>query len=383
MRYFARSSHLTTLLLLSVFTRRLWRNLDFLRRARGQTRLPAAPPRISILVPARDEARTITACIEALACQDYPNFEVLALDDQSSDDTGALLDTLAQQYPHLSVLHGSEAPPSGWNGKSYACQRLAEQATGEWLLFTDADTLHAPTSIAQGVAQAVQLQADLLSVFPRQLTRSWGERVVVSFVMDFLPLLAVDLSALAGSSAGRTAANGQYLLARAAAYHTVGGHNAVAQALVDDFALARRFRLNGFRVALVDGTSMLSCRMYHTTRQVWQGFSKNILLALETSSADRRFHWWGLLFAWGYACLFVNPFFLLLAAPDKRLPLLEIGWLGVLRGAVGRQFGRPWGETATTPLAAWSVMAFALGALFRRRRGQPVQWKGRDYPVAT
>lgn len=379
-RLFALTSHITALAVLAVLTRRLQRNLRFLRCARKLPLWTATLPRVSVLVPARNEARTIVSSIESLAAQNYPDFEVIALDDQSSDETGTLLDELAAQQTNLIVLHGIEEPPAGWNGKSYACFRLAARAAGEWLLFTDADTLHMPTSIAQGIAQAEGLHVDLLSVFPRQVTESWSERVVVSFILDFLPLASLDLTAVWRGDSGMTAANGQYLLVRAAAYDAVGGHKAVSNALVDDFALARHMRSNGYRIALVDGTSMLNCRMYRSACEVWDGFSKNILLALQTSSAEKRPWWWGLAFAWGYASIFVLPFVFLFSS--YRIPsALVIGWLVILRAIVNRHLKRPLIEVFTTPLAAWSVMAFGLNAWFRRVRGRRIAWKGRDYSL--
>lgn len=381
-RNLIRAADGTALLVLAILSVRLWRNLRFLRRARDQARLSDSQPRVSVLVPARNEAQTILACIDSLANQNYPDFEIIALDDQSSDETGALLDERAGRYLNLTGIHSCENPPAGWNGKSYACHRLAARATGEWLLFTDADTRHMPDSIAQGIAQAELLNADLLSAFPRQITESWSERLVVSFIVDFLPLVGVDLTRMWRRNSGAVAANGQYLLVRASAYRAVGGHEAIASALVDDFALARRFRECGYRVALVDGTSMLSCRMYRRASEVWSGFSKNILLGLEATSGGGYSHGWGLVFAWGYACVLVLPFARLLLSGHKWLPLIEIGWLAVLRGMVKRQFARPAHEIVTTPLAAWSVMALGLSALMRRRRGAQIRWKGRDYPVS-
>lgn len=377
-RLFFRAADMTALLVLSVFSYRLWRNLRFLRDVGQTAGLRQKLPSVSVLVPARDEARTIVACIDSLANQHYPKAEIIALDDQSGDATGALLDELAARAPALNVMHGGEAPPPDWNGKSYACHRLAARATGEWLLFTDADTEHAATSIAQGIAQAEALEVDLLSAFPRQITGSWGERIVVSFIVDFLPLVGIDLAKLWRGVADTAAANGQYLLVRAAAYRAVGGHEAIARELVDDFALARRFQDCGYRVALVDGTRMLSCRMYRSTGEVWGGFVKNILLGLEKSSTEKRPRWWSAMFAWGYACVFVLPFARLFLR-SRRLPLIEIGWLAALRLLVSRRFARPLHEVVSTPFAAWSVMALGLHALIRRRRGQGIRWKGRDY----
>ncbi len=381
-RNFIRAADGTALLVLTFLSYRLWRNLRFLRRARAAARLTQDPPRVSVLVPARDEARTIVACIASLAQQDYPNYEVIALDDQSSDGTGALLDDLAVRCSNLTVVHGCERPPSNWNGKSYACHRLAARATGEWLLFTDADTRHLSSSIAQGIAQAEALNVDLLSVFPKQITKSWSERIVVSFIVDFLPLVGIDLANLWRGKTQAVVANGQYLLVQASAYRAVGGHELVAEALVDDFALAQRFHERGHTVALVDGTSMVSCRMYHSVTEVWAGFSKNILLGMETTSGGARQRGWDFVFAWGYACLFVLPFVRLLLSGRRWLPLIEIAWLAALRGMVSHQFARPVHEITTTPLAAWDVMALGLNALIRRRRGGHIRWKGRDYRLS-
>ncbi|MBI5928777.1 MAG: glycosyltransferase [Chloroflexi bacterium] len=370
--------HATALSLLSIMSYRLWHNLMYLQQAqRLATDSSGTLPKVSILVPARNEARNIVPCIESLVSQDYPEFEIIVLNDLSSDETGTLLDSLATQYPNVRVLHGTEDPPKGWNGKSYACHRLAEQATGEWLLFTDADTVHSSASVAQGITQAKKLGVALLSVFPKQITESWGEQIVVSFILDFLPLIAVDLNALWQNGSSTALANGQYLLVNAEAYHAMGGHQAIFNELVDDFALAKQVRLGGYKTAMVSGTSMLSCRMYHNASEVWGGFSKNLMLGLETSAAKKPPAWFGPLFAWGYACIFVLPFFYLLNAPQKRLPLLEIGWLAFLRGCINFYFRRSLSEVITTPLAAWSVMALGLNALLRQ--GKEVQWKGRHY----
>ena len=126
-------------------------------------------------------------------CQDYSNFEIIVLDDASTDDTSFQLDRLADASPRLKVIQSAETPSDGWNGKSYACSRLADHATGEWLLFTDADTRHTPQSLARGIATALALYVDLLSVMPYQSTVTWSESLLVSFILDFLVLIGLDL----------------------------------------------------------------------------------------------------------------------------------------------------------------------------------------------
>lgn len=375
----ALAPHLAALTTLALLSLRLLGNLWFLRRIRQRDAAPSAlPPRVSVLVPARNEAATITACVQSLLEQRYANLEVIVLDDGSTDGTGELLDALRARYPALITLRAGDEPPPGWNGKSYACQRLADRATGEWLLFTDADTIHTPESVARGMTCALALDVTLLSAFPYQMVRTWSERILVSFLIDFLPLVSINIPALAGGKRTRVAANGQYLLAHASAYRALGGHASIASALVDDFALASRFQAQGQRIALIPGGEMLSCRMYTSASAVWNGFAKNLLGAL---SAPQR---WGTLlfaplFALLYACLFVLPFAHLAASGERALALVEIGWLLALRAVVVWRLRRPLDEIVTTPLAAWGVMALGMVALFRRWRNQRILWKGRAY----
>ncbi len=411
--------HLVAFALLILLSIRLGANLRFLRFARRlSAHSPRHFPRVSVLVPARNESGTISACATSLLEQDYPDFEVLVFDDGSTDGTGEQLEALRACYPQLVILSRTEEPPPGWTGKSYACARLAELASGDWLLFTDSDTLHAPQSIKQGVAQAIALRAALLSAFPFQRVKTWSERVLVSFLLDFLPLVAISLNALwrggavgsgkrgrdAGAEGiqGRVVANGQYLLAHAPTYRAVGGHASIRSALLDDFALVQRFQACGYTVAMVDGVQLLSCRMYHSVAEVWQGFSKNLLGALtmqptatETTTISamatsappataRKRIFWGTywkapVFAWCYACLFALPFFNVFFSGQKALAGVEICWLLLLRGVAGWRFRRPLDEILTTPLAAWGVMAIGLGALYGRWRGRRIVWKGRLY----
>jgi chlorobactene glucosyltransferase len=374
-------SHVTALLLLIGMSVRLIANLRYLREAwQLARRPPSQSPRVSVLTPARNEVATIEACVTSLMRQRYPDVEVIVLDDGSTDGTGQLLDSLQARNPDLKVIHSTDDPPHGWNGKSYACHLLAQHATGDWLLFTDADTVHLPYSIQYGVAQAQRLAVDLLSAFPYQQTGTWSERIVVSFIVDFLPRVSVDFRGLWRGTSKTVLANGQYLLARASSYYAIGGHASLHDALIDDFALARRFRQCAYKAALVDGASQLQCRMYHSFREVQVGFAKNVLGALTAASLKRRARWWAPLFAWGYACIFVIPFFNLLFSQSRGLAIVEIAWLLLLRGLAGWSIRRPLSEILTTPLAAWFVMALGLDSLYRRWRNRTVMWKGRVYP---
>ncbi len=375
-------SHLTTLGLLLVLSYHLVSNLHFLRWVRRQAaRARPSHPRVSVLIPARNEAGTIVECVTSLLQQEYPDFEVIVLNDGSTDSTGAKLDRLADAYPHLKVIHANDNLPAGWNGKSYACHRLAKQATGEWLLFTDADTQHTSQSIAHGIAQALTLQVDLLSAFPAQQTVTWSERIIVSFIVDFLPLVGLNFQTIYAGNGKQSAGNGQYLLARASSYRQVGGHAAIYNETLDDFALAKHLRLSGYTIGLIDGQDLLRCRMYRNAHEVWEGFSRSLMHGLDNSTLDNHSLHWALLFVWGYACLFVHPFYRLFFEEFSWLALTEILWLALLRSVANWHLHRSPLEVITTPLAAWGVMALGLAALYRRWQGQKVNWKGRYYTV--
>lgn len=373
-------SQLAAFVILAILTVRLLANLRFLRHARQRAQQPLTSyPSVSVLVPARNEELTITACVTSLMAQEYPNYEVIVLNDGSHDTTRSQLETLAAQYPALKVIHANAQLPAGWNGKSYACHRLAAQARGDWFLFTDADTQHTPHSISSGIAHALALEADILSAFPKQETRTWSERIFVSFIIDFLPLVGLNFRAISRGQGTQTAGNGQYLLTRAPAYRQTGGHATIRHETLDDFALAKSYRLYGHKVALVDGRMMLSCRMYRNAHDVWEGFSRSLLHGLDNSTLNRHTLAWAIPFAWGYGALFVNPFILLSMGQHQLWAWAVILWLAILRAITTRYLRRSLLEVMTTPLAAWGVMALGLSALYRRWQGQKVNWKGRYY----
>jgi chlorobactene glucosyltransferase len=246
--------------------------------------------RVSILVPARDEEKTIVQCIKSLLAQDYPDFEVLALDDHSRDHTLELLDGLAAQDSRLTVFHGLALPP-GWLGKHWACHQLAEAASGELLLFTDADTRHHPQVLREAVSVLAGEQADFLCVWPRQEVLTWGERLVVPLIYwAFIAFLPLGLAYHTRITA-LTVAIGQFMLIRRVAYNRVGGYAAIRNHTADDLALARRVKAAGLRWLALDGGNRVSCRMYTSFRQAFQGVSKNLFPAFDYRLVPFIFVW--------------------------------------------------------------------------------------------
>jgi chlorobactene glucosyltransferase len=249
------------------------------RAALRRTRQHAPPERfahVSILVPARNEQENIARCVGSLLAQNYPSFEILVLDDHSSDATLSILNALAASQDRLHVLTGQPLP-DGWLGKNWACAQLAAQAQGELLLFTDADTYHQPQALAALVTALEGEQADLLTGFPYQETRTWGERLLVPFFswafFSFTPLVLAQRVKLPFLSS----AVGQMLLFRRSAYQAAGGHGAVRAHIAEDLALVRHAKAAGLRWRMTHLTDLIFSRMYSGGPANISGLFKKLL----------------------------------------------------------------------------------------------------------
>jgi len=314
-----------------------------------QARRHAPPdvfPKVSILVPARNEEKNIAGCIQSLLRQEYQSFEVLALDDQSSDRTLSILEQIATTQPKLKVLVGSP-PPEGRVGKNWACAQLAQQAHGDLLFFTDADTLHQPEMLQISVTALIGEQADLLTGFPRQEVHSWGERLLVPFfswaLYCFNPLgLAYRLRLPALSNA-----IGQMMLFRSQAYQAIGGHEGAGASIVDDLLLARRIKAAGLRWRVMHATDLVTCRMYTGSRSALNGFAKNLFAAFD-------FHLLGFSFVFLWlAVMFWEPLFVLALAIFGRAPLARPDELAVCIGLSVLVWLIPYGNLGIPALLAF------------------------------
>ncbi len=245
-----------------------------LRHLEEFTELPCVP-RVSVLVPARNEARVIERCVRSLLDQDYPDFDVLVLDDGSTDGTAEILHKLAIADQRLRVLQGRPLP-AGWIGKHWACQQLLEKADGEYVLYVDADTWHHPSAVHNGVAGMLTGRLDLLSAIPREVVGTCGELLTVPMpVWSFFALLPMWL-AFHTEAPVLASAIGQYMMFRTTSLRQVGGYERVRSNAVDDLSLARLIKASRMRWRLADGTGRVSCRMYHGLRGCVEGFSKNL-----------------------------------------------------------------------------------------------------------
>ncbi len=227
-------------------------------------------PEVSVIVPARDEADCVADCLRSLVGQEGPSYEIIVVDDHSSDATRSI----AESFP-VKVISADPLPP-GWSGKCNAAWSGARVAKGKWLLFTDADTKHTSHSISSGLREAAGFNAALLSYSPQQEVHSFAERAL-------MPVIFAELAAtyrpndVCDPKSPVAAANGQYLLIRRDFYDAVGGHAAVATAILEDVELAKRVKQAGgllrFRVS-----DVVSTRMYRSFSQMWEGWTKNLAL---------------------------------------------------------------------------------------------------------
>ena len=237
---------------------------------------PPSPPLVSVMVPARNEARNIERCVRSLLNTQYPSIEVIVVDDHSTDDTGRVAREAGQGDDRLRVIDNSPLP-NGWFGKQWACTTGVAAAQGQLLLFTDADTEHGPRLLSRAVNALFAVGADLVSVVGKQEMHSFWERLLQPQV--FWMLLARYGGTESVSRAKRAEdviANGQYLLMRRDAYEAVGGHAAVRDLVAEDLALAQRFHRAGRGVRLVRADAQLSTHMYASLAELIAGWGKNV-----------------------------------------------------------------------------------------------------------
>jgi glycosyltransferase involved in cell wall biosynthesis len=339
---------------------------------------PVAPPRlpsedspvleVSIIVPARNEEVSLGACLESLTAQTGVAFEIIVVDDGSTDRTREI----AQSRAGVRVISAGARPDETWTGKNNAVIAGTRAAQAPWLLFTDADTIHLAGSLRRALTEAQQEQADLLSYSPGQIVVTFSERAVMPVIFAELAVQYPPRK-VNDQSLETVAANGQYILVRRSAYGAVGGHAAVAAEILEDVALARLFRNAGYRLRFRYGGDAVRTRMYRTWPQLREGWTKNLALLFPRPGflAFQSF------FLWFVAWL---GFVISGAISDN---FVGVGF-AVLLVLVYRRIRAAHFSVANNLLAlAFGLPMFAYLLLRSKRayvKGE-VQWKGRSYNV--
>jgi len=355
-------------------------NFRALKRPRIDSRVPEPAPLVSVLIPARDEEVNITVCLESLQNQDYPNFEILVLDDNSSDNTADIVERIASEDNRIRLLR-SEPLPEGWTGKSFACYQLAQRARGSWLLFVDADTIHAPHMLRSVLALALKFKSGLLSGFPRQLASSLPQKIAIPVlyfvIMSWLPLWWLHRSKKPKPSL----AIGQFLLFPTEEYWRIGGHKAVKSRILEDVWLGVEINRHGGRHIAIDLSPVVSCNMYRNLGAMWEGFVKWIYSVSVLSRAALV-----LLIAAGFA-FFLAPFYWLwrelfvVSTPTGwgSIVIFQVVVIIAMRWLVDKRFKGPIVSTFLHPLGFSFLVLTGLYGGSRQVVGAGVRWKKRLY----
>jgi hypothetical protein len=341
-----------------------WINSRLLRRPPMPP--PAVTAKVSVLVPVRDEEEHVIPCLVAvLAQRGVPNLELLVLDDGSRDRTRQLVESLPDL--RLRLLIGDGEPPAGWLGKPWACQQLADAATGDVLVFLDADVTLAASGLAATVSMLTSL--DLVSPYPQQQAVSLLERLVQPLLqwtwLTFLPLRLAETSPLPSLAA----ANGQLIAVRRPAYDRAGGHAAVRGEVIEDVALLRAVKRSGGRGTVVDGTAVATCRMYDGARALADGYSKSLWSAFGAPA--------------GATAVMGSLVVLYVLPPIAALRGSRAGIAGYTAGVAGRVLsarrtgGRVWPDAFLHPFSVLALAALTARSVRGRRRGT-LTWKGRS-----
>lgn len=345
---------------------------------------PELAPLISVIIPVRNEQRNIQRCIQALLSQTYPDFEIIVVDDHSTDATPLILADLMRACSRLRVIYGADLPP-GWTGKPHALVQGAAAAQGKLLCFMDADTFAQPGLLWSTYRMAVHSHADMFSILTDQELGSFWERVVLPLV--FLGLsFGFPAERVNDPSKPDAIANGQFILIKRAVYEHVGGHKAVKDRIDEDKAIAVVVKRAGYRLVVADGRKAATTRMYTSLAEMWEGWTKNIYLGLRDRPGLLLF---GVLI--GLVVSIVLPVWLVGSLLWLSISCEWSAWV-VAAEAIGlwayllwkrvqacTAFGIAGGYAFTFPLGALVFTGMMIASAYDVLSGRGVVWKGRRY----
>lgn len=350
--------------------------------------VPADPPLVSVIVPARDERRNIEPCVRSILAGRYPRVEVIVVDDRSADGTGEIARALSRDDARVRVVETGELP-AGWFGKPWACATGADAARGSLLCFTDADARHGAELVARAVNAIRARELDMVSVAGHQELGSFWERIVQPQVFW---MIAARYGGTERINRSRRVedkiANGQCIFVRRDAYESIGGHGAVRDRVAEDMAIAQRLFAAGKRTELVVGHADLSTRMYTSLPEIMAGWRKNVFAGGREAMP------------WGRLGQMIFPVLLLAVPVLTLLPPLALTTTSLAGGplwlvlaawialgaeiatwvAVYRWMRAPVAYALLFPLGA---AVFGLIAIQAMARGSRVEWKGRAYVTTS
>ncbi|HYK92509.1 MAG TPA: glycosyltransferase [Thermoplasmata archaeon] len=338
-------------------------------------RRPERTPRVSVIIAARNEAADLPACLESFLHQSYPALEIIVVDGGSTDGT---VEAARAYGDRVRVIEEPPLPP-GWVGKNWGCHTGSVFATGEYLLFVDADVRAHPDAVRATVAWALEDRAELTTLAPRIEVQSFWEKLILPFYTQVV--LTYFRAPRVNRARSRTAmANGQFLLLSRAAYDAVGGHAGIRGFVLEDVRLAQKIRARGYTLRVGWAPDLLVTRMYRNRQEMFEGLLKNVHGTEFRVSRQL-----------GFLAILVGLYWLPLA-------LLPVGlWAGsvaiIAMGAVlyvalfGKHVGFAWATRGSAvygllyPIAVGYYVLLVSASLYRGVRRRPIEWKGRRYSI--
>lgn len=339
---------------------------------------PSGNPRVSIIVPARNEEETIEQGLNSLLLLDYDNYEVIAVNDRSTDRTGEIMEKIAQNPPSsagLKVVHHDELPP-GWLGKTHAMWTAANQSNGDWLLFTDADVIFKPDSLRRALAYAEAEAADHVVLFPRMIMKRPGEYMMIAFFQTMF-MFGHRPWKVADPSTDDHMGVGAFNLVRRRVYDAVGTYHALRMEVLDDMKLGKVVKKSGFAQRNVFGGDLISIRWAHGAMGIVNNLTKNFFAVLSFQS------WRAVSSAIALAFLNFGPFLgIWLAHGWARLPYaVALGSLCIIYVGMSRRSSVPPYYVLLHPVSTTLFIYTLLRSMILTLSNDGIEWRGTKYPL--
>jgi chlorobactene glucosyltransferase len=331
-----------------------------------------SPPLISVLIPARNEEENIRRCLMSLSKQDYPNFEILVLDDNSIDGTAKIVREMAKKDKRIRLINGKPLK-AGWLGKCWACQQLSEYGKGQYFIFT----------VTRAFAALKNNNLDAISVFPNQIAVTFHERMTIPFIyfaiLSFMPLFLVKKTKGSFFSTGI----GQFFLFKRQAYEKMGGHKVVRAEILEDIHISKQIKKAGFRYMVFDGSSNVNCRMYRNFKEVMRGFSKFIYPAFDYNVFVEAI---AMLM---FSIVFLLPFILLplgififnWSGLVLTLVIVQIFLIFIVKIILAIRFRSRVLDIIFTPISMCYMLVIAANSYLQAKFGHGIYWKERTYRI--
>jgi len=340
--------------------------------------VPSGNPRVSVIVPARNEEATIEQALQTLLSLDYDNYEVIAVNDRSTDRTGEIIERVAQAsfaQAKLRVIHHNELPP-GWLGKTHAMWTAANLATGEWLLFTDADVHFKPDSLRRALAYAESEPADHVVLFPRMIMKRPGEYMMIAFFQTMF-MFGHRPWKVADPSTDDHMGVGAFNLVRRRVYDAVGTYQALRMEVLDDMKLGKVVKNAGFAQRNVFGGDLISIRWGHGAFGIVNNLTKNFFAVLSFQL------WRTLLSVLGLAFLNFGPFLgIWFAHGWARLPYaIALGSLFLIYIGISWRSSVPAYYFLLHPVSSAMFIYTLLRSMFLTLWNDGIVWRGTKYPL--